>query len=89
MCGIFGYTGAFPAAPFVKQGLIDLTYRGYDSAGIAAQNGRTVTVKKGVGSITAVKGIEELLGTCAIGHTRWATHGAVCEKNAHPFTVGE
>lgn len=88
MCGIFGYTGAHPAAPLVKQGLIDLTYRGYDSSGIAAQNGHTVTVKKGVGSITAVGGTEGLIGTCAIGHTRWATHGAVCEKNAHPFTCG-
>jgi glucosamine--fructose-6-phosphate aminotransferase (isomerizing) len=88
MCGIFGYTGPKQAQGLVLQGLKQLEYRGYDSSGVAVQNGLdAVAVEKTHGKI---RNLEELLsrhplkGTTAIGHTRWATHGVPNRDNAHP-----
>ena len=83
MCGIFGYVGTRTATPILLEGLRTLEYRGYDSAGIFIP---------GEGAIKAVGPIDELAkkitrtipGTTGIAHTRWATHGAPTEKNAHP-----
>ncbi len=87
MCGIVGYVGAEPAAPFLLQSLRRLEYRGYDSAGIALlEGGRLVRFRRA----GKVKDLERELGstpfaaTTGIGHTRWATHGAPTDDNAHP-----
>src|SRR2546425_290644 len=87
MCGIVGYVGPKDAVPVLLDGLTRLEYRGYDSAGVAVLNGRGVETRKLAGRI---HGLRELLGrspvhgTCGIGHTRWATHGAPTDRNAHP-----
>lgn len=87
MCGIVGYVGKGSCAPVLLDGLRRLEYRGYDSAGIAAVRGAAVAVAKRAGRISA---LEEALGSYAdwgpagIGHTRWATHGAPTDRNAHP-----
>lgn len=88
MCGIIGYVGKKEALPILTQGLTQLEYRGYDSAGVV------VAKKKGqlqcTRSVGKIKELESKLsqldisGTLGIGHTRWATHGEVLEKNAHP-----
>jgi glucosamine--fructose-6-phosphate aminotransferase (isomerizing) len=88
MCGIIGYVGAKEAAPVILNGLKRLEYRGYDSAGIAivAPSGAT-DVRKDVGRVDAIDAKLNFLGmtgTIGIGHTRWATHGGVTQKNAHP-----
>ena len=89
MCGIVGYVGTEQAAPVLLEGLTKLEYRGYDSAGIAVRDGQNapVTVKE-KGRIADLKEkigpVESIVGTCGIGHTRWATHGAPSETNAHP-----
>ena len=89
MCGIVGYVGRKSAAPVLLDGLARLEYRGYDSAGIAVLNGRGVETRKLAGRI---QGLREVVaqapvhGTVGIGHTRWATHGAPTERNAHPHT---
>ena len=87
MCGIVGYVGPDQALPIVMEGLRRLEYRGYDSAGIAVVDG-VLTVRKRAGKLAE---LEALLvdrpappATIAIGHTRWATHGAPTEGNAHP-----
>jgi glucosamine--fructose-6-phosphate aminotransferase (isomerizing) len=87
MCGIVGYVGRDEALPIVMEGLRRLEYRGYDSAGIAVVDG-ALTVRKRAGKLAE---LEALLvdrpapsATIAIGHTRWATHGAPTEGNAHP-----
>ena len=89
MCGIVAYIGNRQAAPILLEGLKRLEYRGYDSAGMAAINGG-VHVLKAVGRVSV---LEEKLdkatgfrGSVGIAHTRWATHGAVTEPNAHPHT---
>src|SRR3989449_7916886 len=87
MCGIVGYVGRRQAAPILVDSLGRLEYRGYDSAGIAVQNGHGVEVRKLAGRVGALK--EEvtrtpLIGTSGIAHTRWATHGAPTTRNAHP-----
>jgi glucosamine--fructose-6-phosphate aminotransferase (isomerizing) len=91
MCGIVGFTGRNQAAPILLDGLSKLEYRGYDSAGIAVRNGEedAVIVKaKGRLKALAEKTNEghSVIGTCGIGHTRWATHGEPSEINAHPHT---
>ena len=87
MCGIVGYIGAREAQPILVDGLKRLEYRGYDSAGIAVQRDGETEVRKSAGKLAVLEqGLkrEPLRGTCGIGHTRWATHGAPTTNNAHP-----
>jgi len=89
MCGIIGYCGAKAAVPVVIEGLKHLEYRGYDSAGIACLQDGELVIKKDVGKVEDViqkHNLASLPGTIAIGHTRWATHGAVTRLNAHPHS---
>jgi len=88
MCGIVGYIGNRAAYPIVIQGLKRLEYRGYDSAGIALHNSELhLTKTKGkVADLEAKAQQNERSGTLGIGHTRWATHGAPNDVNAHPHT---
>src|SRR5205823_5605586 len=89
MCGIIGYVGRREAAPILVEGLHRLEYRGYDSAGVAVQNGAGVVVTKLAGRVAALQTLLErgpLHGTSGIAHTRWATHGAPTTRNAHPHT---
>ncbi|MDO4182848.1 MAG: glutamine--fructose-6-phosphate transaminase (isomerizing) [Coriobacteriia bacterium] len=89
MCGIVGYTGSAPVAPLLIEGLKRLEYRGYDSAGIAVQEGDQLQVvhRKGkVATLAHTVDHFDFKGTCGIGHTRWATHGKPSEANAHPHT---
>ncbi|MEA3510220.1 MAG: glutamine--fructose-6-phosphate transaminase (isomerizing) [Actinomycetota bacterium] len=86
MCGIMGYVGPQEAAPIIMDGLKRLEYRGYDSAGIAINNG-AITVTKAEGKIAnlqALLEVEPSTGNIGIGHTRWATHGPPSDANAHP-----
>lgn len=89
MCGIVGFTGEHQAAPILLDGLSKLEYRGYDSAGIAVRGGSDpVTVIKAKGKLEVLKKMtndgEAVVGSCGIGHTRWATHGEPSTLNAHP-----
>ncbi len=89
MCGIVGYTGTKPAKDILIDGLKSLEYRGYDSAGIALQNDGELTCVHRVGKVAGLAETVQFMdnpGTCGIGHTRWATHGAPSERNAHPHT---
>ena len=86
MCGIVGYIGPRPATAILLDGLRRLEYRGYDSAGIATVDGgleRCRAVGK-VAKLAEAVGGTPLGGTTGVGHTRWATHGAPTERNAHP-----
>lgn len=86
MCGIVGYVGHRQAYPVVVKGLKRLEYRGYDSAGIALLNGKINLYKK-QGKVADLEEFtigKNLEGNTAIGHTRWATHGEPCDRNAHP-----
>jgi len=94
MCGIIAYVGREEAAPILLKGLGRLEYRGYDSAGLAVQNGKGLEVRRACGRIDALN--SELLefpvnGQSGIAHTRWATHGEPSVTNAHPHvdTAGE
>lgn len=93
MCGIVGYTGSQNAAPVLLEGLKKLEYRGYDSAGIAILQGQNIAISKVMGRIAALseKTAEGTLlpGTSGIGHTRWATHGAPTDVNAHPHASND
>ena len=87
MCGIMGYVGNKAAAPVLIDGLKRLEYRGYDSAGMSLAGSKIETVK----SVGKVRNLEQTLlqkghfeNRAGIAHTRWATHGAPTEKNAHP-----
>ncbi|MBI3232343.1 MAG: glutamine--fructose-6-phosphate transaminase (isomerizing) [Candidatus Doudnabacteria bacterium] len=87
MCGIVGYVGKKQALPILLQGLRDLEYRGYDSAGIALLENDSIIRTRAVGKVDKLA--EKLQGThhnsqIGIAHTRWATHGGVTEENAHP-----
>ncbi|MEK5388964.1 glutamine--fructose-6-phosphate transaminase (isomerizing) [Margalitia sp. FSL K6-0131] len=86
MCGIVGYIGQKDAKEILLKGLEKLEYRGYDSAGIALQNGNMVHVFKEKGRIADLRAIvsEEVQAPKGIGHTRWATHGVPSKGNAHP-----
>jgi glucosamine--fructose-6-phosphate aminotransferase (isomerizing) len=87
MCGIFGYVAENEAQDIVVEGLKKLEYRGYDSAGVAALNKGNISVTKSVGKIRELEfhlKRRPLKGYCMVGHTRWATHGAPNEINAHP-----
>lgn len=88
MCGIIGYIGQKNAVPIIIDGLRKMEYRGYDSAGLAFIGKKDVVNRKSVGRIA---NLESLLdgsekSKCAIGHTRWATHGGVTTENAHPHS---
>ena len=88
MCGIVGYTGVQGASPILLEGLKKLEYRGYDSAGIALINDGTISIAKVTGRIANLcektNDGKDYPGTTGIGHTRWATHGAPSDTNAHP-----
>jgi glucosamine--fructose-6-phosphate aminotransferase (isomerizing) len=87
MCGIVGYVGPKKVAPLLLEGLKRLEYRGYDSAGLAIMNGKGVETRKVAGKISRLESLvsaKPISGTLGIGHTRWATHGAPNEVNAHP-----
>ncbi len=93
MCGIVGYVGAGQAAPILLEGLLKLEYRGYDSAGIATMNEGQICISKVTGRITNLcektEGGRLTPGTIGIGHTRWATHGAPTDTNAHPHVSND
>lgn len=89
MCGIVGYTGPREAYPIIIKGLKRLEYRGYDSTGVALQNGKGLKVYKKKGKVSELE--ENILGkdlhaNTGIGHTRWATHGEPSDRNAHPHS---
>jgi glucosamine--fructose-6-phosphate aminotransferase (isomerizing) len=90
MCGIVGYVGKAEAASIILDGLAQLEYRGYDSAGIAVLgDDGSLSVKKDVGKLAILRGSlngSTPQGTMGIGHTRWATHGKATQVNAHPHT---
>src|SRR6188508_2875229 len=87
MCGIVGVIGVRPAAPLLLEALRRLEYRGYDSAGMATLVRGRIERRRAQGKLdrlAARLAEEPLAGTVGIGHTRWATHGAPTEVNAHP-----
>ena len=88
MCGIVGYVGRAQAAPVVLDGLERLEYRGYDSAGMAIFDGERIQITKSVGRLKVLQELTHdggtMPGCLGIGHTRWATHGAPSDENAHP-----
>ncbi len=89
MCGIIGYVGSGDAVPLVLEGLKRLEYRGYDSAGFALVEDGQLVVEKSAGRLSefmASLGDSLPSGRAAIAHTRWATHGAPTDNNAHPHT---
>jgi glucosamine--fructose-6-phosphate aminotransferase (isomerizing) len=88
MCGIIGYVGADAALPVVLEGLRNLEYRGYDSAGVALVEADGLAVTKRAGEVSALEAAvpESSPATCGVGHTRWSTHGKPTDANAHPHT---
>ncbi len=89
MCGIIGHVGNGNALETLLTGLENLEYRGYDSAGIAIQNGSGIELEKRSGEVTELKNAVDrsvLEGCVGIGHTRWSTHGPPTDANAHPHT---
>lgn len=91
MCGIIGILGLQPAAPLLLEALKRLEYRGYDSAGIATLVDDRAERRRAEGKLVNLEKVLDdrpLSGTTGIGHTRWATHGAPTEDNAHPHTAG-
>jgi glucosamine--fructose-6-phosphate aminotransferase (isomerizing) len=89
VCGIIGYVGQRPCKDLLLQGLERLEYRGYDSAGIALREDAQLDYVRAVGNLQELKreaGSNGSMATTGLGHTRWATHGAVNMQNAHPLT---
>ena len=87
MCGIVGYVGPRNATPLILEGLSRLEYRGYDSAGLAVVTDGEIGLRRDVGKLANLRQRVDdapLSGPIGIGHTRWATHGAPAERNAHP-----
>ena len=89
MCGIVGYVGPDEALPIILEGLRRLEYRGYDSAGVAVLGSGDLTVVKAAGKLGELESalqptLGSSVGSIGIGHTRWATHGAPTDRNAHP-----
>ncbi|MDQ8154087.1 MAG: glutamine--fructose-6-phosphate transaminase (isomerizing) [Gemmatimonadota bacterium] len=92
MCGIIGYIGSKPATPFLIEGLKRMEYRGYDSAGVAVCGGAEIITRRAAGKIARLEAAiaaRPVVGTCGVGHTRWATHGPPTERNAHPHLSGD
>ena len=90
MCSIIGYKGKNAAAPIIVNSLKRMEYRGYDSVGIATFDDDNIQFRKGTGRVFEVDKIlnmSKMSGRIGIGHTRWATHGAVTDKNAHPHSA--
>ncbi len=91
MCGIVGYVGNREAEPILLDGLRRLEYRGYDSAGMATLTGRQLHLRKKagrVGDLSSYLNTQPAPGCIGISHTRWATHGAATDSNAHPHVAG-
>jgi glutamine---fructose-6-phosphate transaminase (isomerizing) len=89
MCGIIGYVGTRASKELLLNGLKRLEYRGYDSAGIALLEDDGLEYVRAVGNLdqlVAAAGTNGSVSTTGLGHTRWATHGRVCDENAHPLT---
>jgi glutamine---fructose-6-phosphate transaminase (isomerizing) len=89
VCGIIGYVGQRACKDLLLQGLERLEYRGYDSAGLALRENGELDYVRAVGNLQVLKeaaGSNGSVATTGLGHTRWATHGAVTEQNAHPLT---
>jgi glutamine---fructose-6-phosphate transaminase (isomerizing) len=86
MCGIVGYIGPDQALPVILEGLRRLEYRGYDSAGVAVLDGELTVIKRAgkLSALDATLATRSPEGTVGMGHTRWATHGAPTDLNAHP-----
>lgn len=92
MCGIVCYVGRKSAKAILLDGLKQLEYRGYDSAGLAIQNGNSMALHRSVGKISRLESMLnglQIEGTTGIAHTRWATHGEPTEENAHPQRNGD
>ncbi|MBA4457440.1 glutamine--fructose-6-phosphate aminotransferase, partial [Cylindrospermopsis raciborskii CS-506_B] len=90
MCGIVGVIGRAEAGPLLLEALRRLEYRGYDSAGIATLVNGHIDRRRAegkLGNLATVLGQDPLPGTTGVGHTRWATHGAPTERNAHPHAT--
>ena len=90
MCGIVGVLGQHEAAPILVDALKRLEYRGYDSAGIATINGKTLDRRRAIGKLVNLSDAlvhNPLAGKSGIGHTRWATHGVPNVNNAHPHST--
>ena len=86
MCGIIGYAGERPAREIVLAGLARLEMRGYDSSGLCLHDGDRIARTRVVGGPALLEPlVAASAATTGLGHTRWATHGGVCEANAHPF----
>jgi len=91
MCGIIGVLGKSEASPTIIETLRRLEYRGYDSAGIATLDNGVLTCRRAVGKLSELVNVvnaNPVSGSTGIGHTRWATHGAATEENAHPHVAG-
>jgi glucosamine--fructose-6-phosphate aminotransferase (isomerizing) len=88
MCGIVGYVGKRNAVPILMEGLHQLEYRGYDSAGIAVTRANGLAIHKAEGKVRALEARlpKRLAGKTGIAHTRWATHGEPSDANAHPHS---
>src|SRR5918997_618037 len=87
MCGIVGYVGGDQALPVLLDGMAKLEYRGYDSAGVAVISDGHIEVARKAGELSKLQAVvqeHDLGGSTGIGHTRWATHGAPNDTNAHP-----
>src|SRR4051794_32137434 len=92
MCGVIGYVGRRSAQERLLKGLERLEYRGYDSAGICLFNGHRLEAVRGVGKLDKLRGKNKgdgSAGRTGLRDTRWATHGRVSERNAHPLTAGD
>ena len=91
MCGIIGIIGVNQVTPLLVESLKRLEYRGYDSAGVATVEAGVIHRRRAEGKIVNLEqrlGSDPVSGTLGIGHTRWATHGAANETNAHPHSDG-
>src|SRR5713226_7961338 len=92
MCGIIGCVSDGEVGPILLRGLKRVEYRGYDSAGVATVADDSINVRKAAGRIDDIEtryALSSLKGVTGIAHTRWATHGSVTDRNAHPQTSCE